>query len=74
MRSAGRYEKGKTHQGTWIFRESHRAGAKWKRLCERLTDDARGAKPPLSQMAPSTTVKGVYAAKFLNVLMRLLSL
>lgn len=39
-----------------------------------MTDDVRGAKPPLSQMALSTTVKGVYAAKFLDVLMKLLSL
>lgn len=39
-----------------------------------MTDDVREAKPPLSQMAPSTTVKGVYAAKLLDVLMKLLSL
>lgn len=39
-----------------------------------MTDDLRGAKPPISQMAPSTTVRGVYAAKFLEELMELLSL
>lgn len=43
------------------------------RGCESLTDDASGAKPPLSQMAPSTPVKGVFAVKFLDVLMKLLS-
>lgn len=50
-------------RGTWTFRESRGDGARSKRLRYSPTDDASGAKPPLSQMAPSTTVKGVYAAK-----------